>query len=147
MVADWSDGFARRTVLQLRRERTIRVLTQPHLCCRAMAELAKLVLLYVTTPNAEEARHIARCLVQERLCACANIGASLLSVYEWKGKAQEDEEVQMVLKTQESRIDAATRRIRELHSYETPCVVALPLAGGDEEFLQWVVTQTSRDAD
>lgn len=107
-----------------------------------MAKSGHLVLLYVTTSSTEEARHIARCLVQERLCACANIGASLLSVYEWKGGVQEDPEVQMVLKTQESLVDAVSKRIRELHSYETPCIVALPVCGGDAEFLDWVATQT-----
>ena len=95
-------------------------------------------LLYMTAGDRKEALALARLLVAERLAACANVLGAATSVYRWQGAVQEEEEVVLVAKTVEDRVAAATRRVREAHSYESPCVVALPISGGDADFLSWV---------
>ena len=99
--------------------------------------------LYVTTANDLEAQSIARALVGERLAACANVLGAIQSFYWWDGKMQEDAEVALVLKTQRHLVAQATARIKALHSYDCPCVVALEITGGNPDFLNWVVKETA----
>ncbi len=98
--------------------------------------------LYVTVADTGEAETIARTLVGERLVACANVLGPMRSFYWWEGKVQDDAEVALVLKTRRSLIDAATTRIKALHSYDCPCVVALDISGGNAEFLNWIANET-----
>lgn len=100
--------------------------------------------LYVTTANTEEAQSIARTLVSERLAACANVLGPMRSFYWWEGQVQEEGEVALVLKTRRALADAATRRIKALHSYDCPCVVALDIAGGNADFLKWIINETQQ---
>ena len=102
------------------------------------APMSRPCLLYITAGDREEALALARMLVGERLAACANVLGAATSVYRWQGAVQEDEEVVLVAKTVEDRVEAAARRVRDAHSYDSPCVVALPISGGDAEFLSWV---------
>ena len=95
-------------------------------------------LLYITAGDREEALALARMLVGERLAACANVLGAATSVYRWEGAVQEADEVVLVAKTVEDRVAAAARRVREMHSYDSPCVAALPISGGDAAFLAWV---------
>ncbi|MCY3981645.1 MAG: divalent-cation tolerance protein CutA [Alphaproteobacteria bacterium] len=95
-------------------------------------------LLYMTAGDREEALALAHLLVGERLAACANVIGAATSVYRWQGAVQEEDEVVLVAKTVESRVEAAVRRVRTVHSYDTPCVVAVPISGGDAAFLSWV---------
>ena len=95
-------------------------------------------LLYMTAGDREEALVLARMLVGERLAACANVLGAAASVFRWEGAVQEESEVVLVAKTVEDRVEAAARRVREMHSYDSPCVVALPISGGDAAFLAWV---------
>lgn len=98
--------------------------------------------LYVTCANAVEAETIARALVGERLAACANVLGTVRSFYWWNGEVQDGSEVALVLKTQRNRVDAATERIKVLHSYDCPCVVSLEIRGGNRDFLEWIVRET-----
>ena len=98
--------------------------------------------LYVTAANTDEADTIARTLVGERLVACANVLGPMRSFYWWDGQVQDDAEVALVLKTQRNLIDAATARIKALHSYDCPCVVALDITGGNADFLTWITNET-----
>jgi len=93
----------------------------------------------------EEAGALARQLVEDRLIACANIIPGLTSIYRWDGAIQEDQETLLVMKTRAERIPALTERIRELHSYDVPEVIALPLAEneGNPDYLRWLVEQTT----
>ena len=101
------------------------------------------LLVYITCPTMDEARHIAKSLLEERLVACANLFANgPLSLYEWKGQSEETSEVLLLAKTTEVRFDELVRRVRELHSYEVPCIVGLPIMYGDQAFLEWVEQQT-----
>ncbi len=98
--------------------------------------------MYVTTDGAEQARRIGRALVTERLAACANVLPGMQSIYEWKGELCEAEEAVLVLKTRSELVEKATARVLELHSYECPAVVALPIAGGSAAFAEWIREQS-----
>lgn len=102
------------------------------------AAMSRPCLLYMTAGDREEALALARMLVGERLAACANVLGEATSVYRWEGAVQEEGEVVLVAKTVEEHVQAAARRVREAHSYDSPCVVALPIAGGDADFLSWL---------
>lgn len=99
-------------------------------------------LVYVTVGSFEEAKTIATTVVRERLAACANIFPQMVSVYEWQGTLQQDEECVVILKTPEKRVSWLTDRLVQLHSYDCPCVVSMPLASGHEAFISWVQDQT-----
>ena len=91
----------------------------------------------------DEAKPLARQLVEERLIACANILPGVTSVYRWEGAVCEDEEALLVMKTSTERIPELTERIRALHSYEVPEVIALPLETeeGNPTYLRWLMEQ------
>ena len=95
-------------------------------------------LLYVTCANAAEAKAIAHTLVADRLVACANILGPMTSVYRWEGAVTEDEEVAMILKTRRDMTVHVAERIKTMHSYDLPCVIGLPVQGGNPEFLAWL---------
>ena len=97
-----------------------------------------LVVVLVTASDADVAARIARTLVVERLAACGNIVPGLRSVYAWEGEVKVDDEVLLVLKTRPERVADLTRRVVELHPYDLPEVVALPVQGGHAPYLAWV---------
>jgi periplasmic divalent cation tolerance protein len=99
-------------------------------------------LVYVTAASNDEARAIAKTIVSERLAACANILGSMESVYWWDGAVQSEPEVNFILKTKTELLEPLIARIKALHSYECPCVVALPIAAGNTEFLNWIDKET-----
>lgn len=100
--------------------------------------------VYVTTADEAEAKRIAETVVEARLAACANILGAIQSVYRWEGKVCRDGEAALVLKTSNDRKAELIDRIKELHSYECPCVVCLPIADGNPDFLKWIADETSR---
>lgn len=100
-------------------------------------------LIYITAPDKESAARLAKTLVEERLAACVNIGAPIMSVYRWKGAVETAGEIPVIAKTRRDLVDRLTTRIRELHPYEVPCVIAVPVVGGHAPFLQWVHEETS----
>ncbi|MDA0675546.1 MAG: divalent-cation tolerance protein CutA [Proteobacteria bacterium] len=101
------------------------------------------VWLYVTAAGADEAARIGRTVVQERLCACANVLGPIRSFYWWDGAVREGSEVALVLKTSGGLAEQAVARVKALHSYDVPCVVALPIAGGNADFLDWIAAETN----
>lgn len=100
--------------------------------------------VYVTASNRGEALRLAETVVVERLAACANLIGPVHSVYRWKGKVERGAEVAVVLKTTAKQWPKLRRRIVALHSYDTPCVLALPIVDGHAPFLQWLVSETNR---
>lgn len=100
-------------------------------------------LVYVTTPDMAEAQSLAAMIVSRRLAACANILPGMKSVYQWKGKIEQAEEVVLIAKTRSELVPELTSAIAEAHSYEVPCVVALPIEGGHPPFLQWIDDETA----
>lgn len=102
--------------------------------------------LYVTAPSGDEAGRIGAALVEERLAACANILEGMRSVYWWEGAVQEEREAVLILKTTADKLAAAIERVQALHSYDVPCVVALPVEAGNAAFLDWVGKETEGGA-
>lgn len=100
-------------------------------------------LVYITVPDPEAARRIGRALVEQRLAACANIIDGMRSVYRWEGAIEEDSETVLIVKTREALVSALTESVRSLHSHEVPCIVALPIAGGNPDFFDWIEAQTT----
>ena len=88
------------------------------------------LLVYMTAASADEAERIAGDLVESRLAACVNVMAPIRSVYSWKGELCRSEEIPFIAKTDDDRFEALAARVRALHSYETPRIVALPWPGG-----------------
>ena len=99
-------------------------------------------LVYVTTSDVAEARAIGRAMVEAHLAACANILPTMLPIFRWDGEVQEGEESVLLLKTAEDRVPSLVAAVREAHSYDCPCVVAVPISGGNAEFLRWIETET-----
>ena len=97
---------------------------------------ARVVL--VTTPDVESARRIARALVEERQAACGNIVPGVTSIFRWQGAVQEQAEALLVLKTSAERMSGLSSRIAELHPYDVPEVLALPVDQGSGSYLEWL---------
>lgn len=97
--------------------------------------------IYVTAPNLDEARRIARTVIEERLGACANI-YPITSIYRWHGSIEEDGECALLIKTKTELVDKLASRIRDLHSYETPCIVSFKIDAGDQSYLSWIQQET-----
>lgn len=103
----------------------------------------QVLAVFVTCPNRRVAETIARTLVEERLAACVNIIPALTSVYRWQGKVCRDPEVLALLKTRRSCFPKLARRIRALHPYSVPAIVALPVVLGSPAYLAWVAESTT----
>ncbi len=97
--------------------------------------------LYVTTKDIEQARSIAKTLIEERLAACANILPRMESIYRWEGTIQEEVECVLILKTEAAKVADATKKIEELHSYQVPCVLSLTVESGASKYLDWLTTE------
>ena len=103
---------------------------------------AEASLVYVTAGDRETALAIGRALVEARLAACANVISGMESVYRWQGAVEQASEAVLILKTRTSLLDALTEKVKALHDYDCPCVVALPIAGGNANYLDWIAEQT-----
>jgi periplasmic divalent cation tolerance protein len=103
----------------------------------------ELRLVYITAADLDEAKRLASALVAERLAACANILPGMQSCYWWEGAVQHEQEVVLIAKTRAARLDALIARVRALHSYSCPCVVALPITEGDPDYLAWIAAETA----
>jgi periplasmic divalent cation tolerance protein len=96
------------------------------------------IVVFMTASGEVEAEAIARAVVGEGLAACCNIVPGLRSIYTWKGKLSDEAEVLCILKTKKKLFERLKKRIKELHGYEVPEVVAVDIADGLEEYLDWV---------
>jgi len=96
------------------------------------------VVVLVTAADPEEAGRIGRALVDERLAACANLVSSIASAYWWQGRVEESGEALVILKTRQDLLERLIQRVRALHSYSVPEVIALPIIGGNPDYLQWI---------
>ena len=106
--------------------------------CNRKHEMSHELLVLVTAPNEDEARRIANALVQERLAACVNIMAAVESVYRWEGRVTTDRETLLIIKTTDERYEELEQRVKELHSYSTPEVIAFKIERGSSEYLSWL---------
>ena len=97
--------------------------------------------IYITTNDEEEAKQIGKTLVEEKLAACVNIHP-IKSLYRWEGQIQEDDETALFVKTQAELADEVIQRVKELHSYEVPCIVCLLIENSHPAFLKWIEEST-----
>jgi periplasmic divalent cation tolerance protein len=99
--------------------------------------------IYMTAGSKEEARKIGQELVVARLAACVNILDNMNSFYMWQGELQDDTEVVLIAKTTEDRLPALIEKVKSLHSYDCPCIVSLPVSGGNQAFLDWIAAEVT----
>ncbi|MGB5440934.1 MAG: divalent-cation tolerance protein CutA [Gammaproteobacteria bacterium] len=95
-------------------------------------------LILCTVPDRASAERIAETLVAEQLAACVNIIPGITSVYRWKGTLEKDEELLLFIKTSEAVYDSLEQRIRALHPYELPEIIAVPIQTGQEDYIRWI---------
>ena len=100
------------------------------------------VIVLSTIAGDFDAGPLARTLVEERLAACVNLLPSMTSTYAWQGRVEQEREQQLVIKTAASRVAALEARLKELHPYEVPEFLVIPIAGGSEAYLRWVREST-----
>jgi periplasmic divalent cation tolerance protein len=105
--------------------------------------MSSYVVVFVTVSSAGEARKIAEALVRERLAACVNEVPGVRSIYRWKGKVESAGERLLLIKTARRRLPALTKRVRALHSYTVPEVIALPILSGNADYLSWIADAVS----
>ncbi len=98
--------------------------------------------IYVTHPKNDQAKDLAKKLVEEKLIGCANIIPNVSSIYEWDGNICEEEEVILFLKTKSQLFESCKKRILELHPYTTPAILFLPIENTGDDYLDWLSKQT-----
>lgn len=101
-------------------------------------------VVFITVPNIDVGKSMARALVEERLAACVNIVPALTSIYRFEGAIHEDAELLLIVKTVPHRLPALVARVAELHPYQVPECLALPVESGLPKYLEWVVAETQR---
>ena len=107
-----------------------------------MKSLEKLCWVYMTAGSFEEAKRIGQILVSQNLAACVNLLENMTSIYIWKDKLEEDQEVVIIAKTRKTLIPKLIETVNSLHSYDCPCILELPIQGANPDFLSWIGSQT-----
>ena len=103
----------------------------------------RVLVVLITTSNRREAGRIAEAVVGKKLAACANVVASVTSIFRWKGRVQKSREVLLIVKTSARRYPALARLVRSMHSYEVPEIIALTVEQGLRPYLEWVHKETA----
>ena len=104
--------------------------------------MSSIVSLHITVPTYLEADKIARGLVEQKLVACANIIKGVKSIYRWEGKIEESDEILLILKTKSQLSEEVRKFVKSLHSDLCPCILEVPITGGYEPYLNWVISET-----
>jgi len=102
------------------------------------------VVVYVTAPSKDVAKQLAGTLVSSQLAACVNIIPGIESVYSWKGNIETDQEVLMMIKTRKSLVEDLTVVVNKEHPYDVAEVIAVPLVGGSDQYLRWLMQTTNK---
>lgn len=100
------------------------------------------IVVLVTVGSEREAETIATALLEERLAACVNVTSPVRSLYRWEGRIADDREWQLIIKTQARLFEALATRVRALHSYDVPEIIALPVLAGTADYLDWIQNET-----
>lgn len=104
--------------------------------------MSKIIVIFVTASSLDEAKKIGQTLVEEGLVACCNIVQMVESIFKWQGKLNIEHEVLMIFKTREEKFDTVEKRIKQLHSYEVPEIIAIPITHGSKNYMDWVKKET-----
>jgi len=107
-----------------------------------MRSISKAIVVLVTCGSEEEAAKIANSLVEERLAACVNIISPVRSIYRWEGKIWDEREWMLIIKTQKKRFEELEKKVKSLHSYSVPEIIALPVVEGFASYLKWLEEMT-----
>ena len=108
-----------------------------------MKSSEKLCLVYITSGSLEEAKKIGQILVEQNMVACVNLLENMTSIYKWEDKLDEDLEVVIIGKTRKSLMPKLIETVNSLHSYDCPCILELPIQGGNPDFLNWIKSETA----
>ena len=109
--------------------------------------MERAVFVYTTWPTTVEAEQAGRALVDRRLAACVNILPGMISHYRWEGKLERAEEAVMIVKTRASLADAVSDAVKELHSYDTPAILVMPLESVEKGYFAWLMAETAPQAE
>ncbi|MFH1289064.1 MAG: divalent-cation tolerance protein CutA [bacterium] len=101
-------------------------------------------VMFSTVSSDEEAKKITQALLEEKLVACVNILPSIESFFWWEGKIDNAKEILLIIKTLEKNVPFVTKRIKELHSYKVPEIIAVPIVGGNNDYLRWIGESISK---
>ena len=100
------------------------------------------IVVFITASSEDEAVKIARALVEARLAGCVNIIKNVRSIYSWQGKIEDEKEVLMIAKTRQKLFNALVKKVKELHSYTVPEIIAMPIVEGSADYLKWLKEAT-----
>ncbi|MBI5633144.1 MAG: divalent-cation tolerance protein CutA [Nitrospirae bacterium] len=106
--------------------------------------MAEFVVVLITAPNEDDAAKMANDLVASRLAACVNIIRNIRSIYRWQGKIEDEGEVLMLVKTKQESFRDLEKRVKEIHPYTVPEIIALPVIEGSADYLQWLSQETTK---
>ncbi|MBD3276069.1 MAG: divalent cation tolerance protein CutA [Candidatus Marinimicrobia bacterium] len=101
------------------------------------------VVIFITCKDSSEAEKIAGSLVEQRLIACGNITTEITSIFQWKGKIENDQEVLLIAKSRNDIMDNIIAEVKKLHSYDTPEIIAMPIVSGSSDYLEWITAETT----
>ena len=107
-----------------------------------MKSSEKLCWVYMTAGSIEEAKNIGQKLVEQNLAACVNLLENMTSIYKWEDKLEEGQEVVMVVKTRKTLMSKLIEVVKSHHGYDCPCILELPIQGGNLDFLKWILGET-----
>jgi periplasmic divalent cation tolerance protein len=108
--------------------------------------MERAVFVYTTWPTSVEAEEAGNALLAQQLAACVNILPGMISFYRWQGEIERGEETVMIIKTRASLAEAVTEAVQELHSYETPAILVVPLESVEPSYLAWLLKETTPPA-
>ena len=108
-----------------------------------MKSSEKFCWVYMTAGSIEEAKNIGKILVGQNLAACVNLLENMTSIYKWEEKLEESQEIVMIAKTRKSLMPKLIEKVNSIHSYDCPCILELPVQGGNSDFLSWIESQTA----
>ena len=108
-----------------------------------MKSSEKFCWVYMTAGSVEEAKSIGQILVGQNLAACVNLFENMTSIYKWEEKLEESQEVIMIAKTRKTLMPKLIETVNSIHSYDCPCILELPVQGGNPDFLSWIGSQTA----
>ena len=100
------------------------------------------VMVYITAGDKQEAEKVGKALIESKTAACVNILEGMQSMFWWNGGVEKDNEVVVIAKTKVGLVSELTEAVKSVHSYDCPCVVAIPVIDGNPEFLQWIQEET-----
>ena len=107
----------------------------------------KYLFVYITTSNRIEAENISEAIISERLVACTNIVENMSALFWWDGGVQSEGEVILIAKTTSEAFSVLEERVRQIHSYECPCIIGMPIASGYQGYLDWIDEEVRPDSE